>query len=101
MIVVKKFFPWIDPAQGVDENSAAGFTDFAIRIAGMIDESRRVPVHRGIDHPFAVTDPEKIHSRIIQLVGNVRPQPPPAGVFNDALAFPEWFPGKNAAAMNP
>ena len=65
MVIVKQFLARSDVAQGVDENSTPGFADFAIGIARMVDEPRFVSLNRGVDHPFAVADREKIHSRVV------------------------------------
>ena len=100
MVVVREFFAAADVSVGIDENASFSFPDEAIRVAGMIDPSGLVSIHRRIDHPFTVADGKEVDAGIVEIFRNAGPSDSAAGVFDNALAFAKWFRRENAAAVD-
>jgi hypothetical protein len=100
LVIVREFFARFNISQGVNEDSPPLFPHYTIRFAGMIDPLRFVSSNRGVDHPFAIANPEKVHPRILLVVGNRRPQNAATSVFDNSFASPKRFPRKNAATMH-
>ena len=58
-VVVREFFTGLDVADGLDPDAIVFHDRIAIRVAGVIDESCFVAIHRGVDDDVVV-DREEI-----------------------------------------
>ena len=66
----------------------------------MIDPLRLVSTDAGIDDCFPIVEPEIVHPWIVQVLRDARPENAAPGVFDNELAFPERFRGKNTATVH-
>src|SRR4029453_6822462 len=98
-VIVKEFLARSDIAHRVDEDAVVFLDRFAVRVAGMVDPSRRVSTDLGVDY-LAVIEAEIECVRIVLVVRSAVPGDALAGVLDDAGALGNELGGVNTATVH-
>ena len=98
-IVVGEFFAFFDGFRGVNPDAVALDCGFAIGMAAVIEEARRIPVHAAVEVKLVV-DGENVAVAAFQgffgfFFGEFF-----ADVFDDAFAFADVCAGESASSVN-